>query len=53
MPADRIVLEEMPLIPFAYYSVARLVDPVVQGWHPSIRDALRLSTLWLSPGEAP
>lgn len=51
---DRMILDEMPVIPIAYNTVVRLVHPSVQGWRDNLRDSRRLARLALAaPGEAP
>ena len=34
--AEKILLEESPIIPIYYYTRFYAIDPVVQGWHPTI-----------------
>jgi hypothetical protein len=43
----------MPVIPLAYVSTVRLVDPAVQGWRDNLRDSRELARLSLGPGTAP
>lgn len=51
---DRIILDEMPVIPIAYNTVVRLVHPSVQGWRDNLRDSRRLARLSLAePGSQP
>jgi ABC-type oligopeptide transport system substrate-binding subunit len=51
---DRMILDEMPVIPLAYNTVIRLVHPSVQGWRDNLRDSRQLSSLGLAaPGDAP
>ena len=51
---DRIILEEMPVIPLAYNTVVRLIHPAVNGWRDNLRDTREMSTLGLTaPGQSP
>ena len=50
---DQMILEQMPVIPLAYYCWVRLVDPSVQGWHDNIRDKQPPEMLALAAGAAP
>lgn len=34
--AEKILLEESPIIPIYYYTRFYAIDPAVQGWHPTI-----------------
>ncbi len=34
--AEKILLEESPIIPIYYYTRFYAIDPVVKGWHPTI-----------------
>jgi oligopeptide transport system substrate-binding protein len=36
--AEKILLEELPIMPIYYYMSTYLVDPRVKGWHPTILD---------------
>jgi oligopeptide transport system substrate-binding protein len=50
---DQMVLEHMPVIPLAHYSLVRLVDPVVQAWQNNPRDKQFLELISLGRGVAP
>ncbi len=51
---DRMLADEMPMIPLAHYSLVRLVDPVVRNWSDNIRDKQFLDQVYLGgPGEGP
>lgn len=47
--AERILLEESPLIPIYYYTTVRLVHPAVRGWHPTLLDRHPYKYVWLEP----
>jgi len=36
--AEKILLEELPIMPIYYYMTTYLIDPRVKGWHPTILD---------------
>jgi len=36
--AEKILLEELPIMPIYYYMTTYLLDPRVKGWHPTILD---------------
>lgn len=51
---DRMILDEMPVIPLAYNTVVRLIHPSVQGWRDNLRDSRELAKLSLAaPGSQP
>lgn len=51
---DRMLADEMPMIPLAHYTLVRLVDPVVRNWRDNLRDKQFLDQIYLgSPGQAP
>ncbi len=47
------VLDQMPVIPLAYYCTVRLIDPSVQGWSDNIRDRQWPENFSLAAGAAP
>jgi ABC-type oligopeptide transport system substrate-binding subunit len=50
---DEMVLEHMPIVPLAHYSLVRLVDPIVQNWRDNSRDRHYLDAVYLGAGAAP
>jgi oligopeptide transport system substrate-binding protein len=47
--AERILLEEAPIIPLYYYTTVRLIHPAVRGWYPTLLDRHPYKHVWLEP----
>lgn len=45
--AEKILIEEMPVIPIYFYVRSTLIDEAVQGWHPNILDYHPYQDVWL------
>ncbi len=45
--AEKILLDEMPVIPIYFYVRSLLIDESVRGWHPNIRDYHPYQDVWL------
>ena len=48
--AEKILTDEMPLIPIYWYTRNYLLDPSVKGWHPNILDRHDYSEVYLEEG---
>ncbi len=49
--AEKILLEEMPLIPIYWYTRNYLLHPSVKGWHPNLLDRHNYTEVYLENGE--
>ena len=47
--AERILLNDAPIIPIYYYTSVRLVLPSVHGWYPTLLDRHPYKHVWLEP----
>jgi oligopeptide transport system substrate-binding protein len=47
--AERMLLEELPVIPLYFYTNVYLLHPAVKGWHPNILDIHNYKYVDLSP----
>ncbi|MFI5355960.1 MAG: peptide ABC transporter substrate-binding protein [Opitutales bacterium] len=47
--AERILLEDAPIIPIYYYTTVRLIQPSVHGWYPTVLDHHPYKYVWLEP----
>ena len=47
--AEKMMLEEMPIIPIYTYTSKHLVHPSVDGIHPNLMDSLNLKYVKLDP----
>jgi len=45
--AERILMDEMPIIPIYYYVSKNLVKPHVRGWYNTLQDVHPLNTIWI------
>ncbi|WPJ97402.1 peptide ABC transporter substrate-binding protein [Coraliomargarita algicola] len=45
--AEKILIDEMPIIPIYFYVRSMLIDESVQGWHPNILDYHPYQDVWL------
>ncbi|MDQ8207127.1 peptide ABC transporter substrate-binding protein [Coraliomargarita sp. SDUM461003] len=51
--AEKILIEEMPVIPIYFYVRSMLIDESVQGWSPNILDYHPYQDVWLKPTTLP
>ena len=51
--AERLVLEDQPLIPIYFYVNKHLVKPEVRGWYDNVLNVVYSKDLWLSAPPAP
>ncbi|MDO6421171.1 peptide ABC transporter substrate-binding protein [Saccharophagus degradans] len=51
--ANKILADEMPIMPIYLYSDINLVQPYVKNWHPNILHRHHYKTVYLDPPEAP
>jgi oligopeptide transport system substrate-binding protein len=49
--AEAILLDEMPVMPIYFYTMPRLIQPSVRGWHPNIIDQYDFKSIYLVPEE--
>ena len=47
--AEKVLMDEMPIIPIYYFTTVRLVHPSVRGWHPLPLDRHPYKHVWLEP----
>lgn len=47
--AERILLEDAPILPIFYYTTVRLIQPSVHGWYPTLLDHHPYKHVWLEP----
>jgi oligopeptide transport system substrate-binding protein len=47
--AERILMDELPIIPVYFYSSRNMVRPEVRGFYNNLLDEHPLSTLWIDP----
>ena len=47
--AEKILIEDMPVIPIYFYVRSMLIDESVQGWSPNILDYHPYQDVWLKP----
>jgi oligopeptide transport system substrate-binding protein len=45
--AERILMDEMPIIPIYYYVSRNMVKPHVRGWHNNLQDSHPLRAIWI------
>ena len=45
--AERILMDELPVIPIYYYVSAQMVKPYVRGFYPNIQDVHQLKWIWI------
>jgi oligopeptide transport system substrate-binding protein len=45
--AERILLDQLPIIPIYYYVSKNLVKPYVRGWYNNLQDLHPLNTIWI------
>ena len=45
--AERILMDEMPIIPIYYYVSRNLVKPHVRGWYNNLQDSHHLRDIWI------
>jgi oligopeptide transport system substrate-binding protein len=45
--AERILMDEMPIIPIFYYVSRNLVKPHVRGWYNNLQDSHHLRAIWI------
>lgn len=48
--AEKILIDEMPVIPIYFYVRSTLIDEAVRGWHPNILDYHPYQDVWLENG---
>jgi oligopeptide transport system substrate-binding protein len=46
---ERILMDEMPFIPFYFYASRNLVRPYVRGWYNNLQDSHHLRSIWIDP----
>jgi oligopeptide transport system substrate-binding protein len=47
--AERILADEVPIIPIYYYVSRNLVKPRVRGWYNNLRDDHPIRSIWIDP----
>jgi oligopeptide transport system substrate-binding protein len=47
--AERILMDEMPIIPVFFYMSRNLVKPYVRGWYNNLLDHHHLRAIWIDP----
>jgi oligopeptide transport system substrate-binding protein len=47
--AERILMDEMPIIPLYFYTRPRLLQPQMRGWHPNVLDQYDFKSIYLVP----
>jgi oligopeptide transport system substrate-binding protein len=45
--AERILMDELPIIPIYFYVSKNLVRPYVRGWYNNLQDMHPLNTIWI------
>jgi oligopeptide transport system substrate-binding protein len=45
--AERILMDEMPIVPIFYYVSRNLVRPYVRGWYNNLQDSHPLRAIWI------
>lgn len=45
--AERILMDEMPIIPIYFYVSRNLVKPYVRGWYNNLQDSHPLNAIWI------
>ena len=45
--AERILMDQLPIIPIYYYVSKNLVRPYVRGWYNNLQDLHPLNTIWI------
>jgi len=45
--AERILMDQLPIIPIYYYVSRNLVKPYVRGWYNNLQDIHPLNTIWI------
>jgi oligopeptide transport system substrate-binding protein len=45
--AERILMDQLPIIPIYYYVSKNLVKPYVRGWYNNLQDLHPLHTIWI------
>jgi len=45
--AERILMDQLPIIPIYYYVSKNLVRPYVRGWYNTLQDLHPLNTIWI------
>jgi oligopeptide transport system substrate-binding protein len=51
--AERILMDEMPIIPIYYYVSRNLVKPYVRGWYNNLQDSHHLRAIWIDHSVEP
>jgi oligopeptide transport system substrate-binding protein len=44
---ERILMDELPIIPIFYYVSRNMVKPYVRGWYNTLQDTHPLNTIWI------
>ena len=47
--AERLLMDEMPIIPIYYYVSRNMVRPRVRGFYNNLQDLHPLSAIWIDP----
>ncbi|MEX0643008.1 MAG: peptide ABC transporter substrate-binding protein [Pirellulales bacterium] len=47
--AERILMDEMPIIPIYNYVSRNMVKPYVRGWYNNLQDSHHLRAIWIDP----
>jgi oligopeptide transport system substrate-binding protein len=47
--AERILMDELPIIPIYYYVSRNMVKPHVRGWYNNLQDSHHLRAIWIDP----
>jgi oligopeptide transport system substrate-binding protein len=45
--AERILMDEMPIVPIYYYVSRNMVKPYVRGWYNNLQDSHHLRGIWI------
>jgi oligopeptide transport system substrate-binding protein len=45
--AERMLMDEMPIIPIYFYVSKNMVKPYVRGWYNNLQDGHPLNTIWI------
>jgi len=45
--AERILMDELPIIPIYYYVSKNMVKPYVRGWYNTLQDMHPLEAIWI------
>jgi oligopeptide transport system substrate-binding protein len=51
--AERLLLEDAPVIPLYHYNHVYLIQPSVRGWYPTLLDHHPYKYVWLAPSASP